>query len=176
MSLIDTWADNLNPPSKSLKMVKTVDVTPTTSGIAASSIVYLFDKDCPFDVNVINVTAIAQVLTTSDFNGSGGSVAIWTQCSDEVDIPPSPPVARSWDTLISSVECKTKGTDDLCFSAPDDGVNVIDETYSFIPKGGSLRAVLTAQVEDSYVGSGSLVQILMIAECVPTNIKDKRYF
>ena len=174
-TVTDNWANNLNPLPKVLKMAKILTVTPTTSGVALTDTENFLKKDCPFNLDVINVKAVSTALTTASFNGTGGAVSVVVQSSDEVDSMPAAPTTPTWDTLVSSVSCKDKATDALCFDAPGDGTNVLDQTYASIPKGGSLRAVLSAQVEDTYVGAGSEVSILVVVECRPTNIKEQLY-
>lgn len=177
MTLVtDNWAGNLNPPSKTFKIAKVFSATPTTSGTAVTDTVNFFDKDCPFDVEVIGIQAVMRTITTANFNGTGGAVGVTVQSSNEVDTSPSPPTTPSWDTLVSSVDVKAVAVDALAFDAPGDGTNVLDQTYVAVPEGGSLRATLNAQVENTYSGAGSLVEILIIAECRPTDTKDRRYF
>lgn len=176
MSLVtDTWGSNLNPAPKTITIAKTLSATPTTSGTAVTDTKNFFNKDCPFDLEVINIKAVAQAITPAHFNGTSGAVTVTVQRSNEVDTSPSTPTTASWDTLLSSVSCADKSTDELCFDAPGDGTNTLDQTYISVPEGGSLRAVLSAQVENTYVGDGSPVTILVLAECRPTNIKEQRY-
>lgn len=176
MSLVtDNWATNLNPLPKEFDMVQLLTVTPTTSGAALTHTVNFFNKSCPFALKVVEVKAISQKLTTADFNETGGAVSVVVQSSDEVDASPAAPTTPTWDTLVASVDCKGKATDALCFEAPGDGTNVVDQTYASVPKGGSLRATLSGRVENTYRGSGSIIEILVCVKCVPTAVKDKRY-
>jgi hypothetical protein len=176
MSLVtDTWGTNLNPLPKEFDMVQLLTVTPTTSGSAKTHTANFFTKNCPFALKVVEVKAVSQKLTTADFNETGGAVSVIVQSSDEVDVSPAAPTSPSWDTLVASVDCKGKATDALCFEAPGDGTNVIDQTYANIPKGASLRATLSGQVENTYSGGGSVVEILVCVKCVPTAVKDKKY-
>ena len=177
MTLVaDTWGSNLNPVPKTFKMAQVLTATPSVSGTAVTATANFFTKNCPFNVEVVGVKAVAQVLTPAHFNGAGGAVSVIVQRSDEVDTSPATPATAGWDTLVSSVSCKDKSTDEQCFDAPGDGTNTLDQTYVSIPKGGSLRATLSAQVENTYVGSGSTVTILVIVECRPTNLHEQRYF
>jgi hypothetical protein len=172
----DTWGTNLNPVPKTFKMAKLFTVTPVASGTPLTQTVNFFNKDCPFNVDVLNIKAISQALTTAHFNGTGGAIGVTIQRSNEVDSQPASPSTPGWDALLSSIECKDKATDALCFDAPGDGTNVLDQDFVSIPKGGSLRGVLSAQIEDVYVGGGSAVSILVIVECRPTNLREQRYF
>lgn len=174
--ITDTFGTNSNPPSKTFKMVKTLSATPTTSGAAVTDTENFFNKDCPFPIEVISVVAVVQSLTTADFNGTGGAVSIIVQRSDEVDASPAAPTTPGWDTLLASASIKDKATDALAVAAPGDGTHVLDQTYVAVPKGGSLRATLSAQVEDTYASTGSLVTVLVIVECRPTGLKEKLYF
>lgn len=167
----DTWAANLQPKISSRRIAKILTATPTTSGIAITHTVNFFNKNCPFAGKILNVKAIAKNLTVADFNGTGGAINIIVQTSDEVDTSPNAPTTPSWDTLVSTVSCKDKATDSLCFNAPGDGTNVIDQTHHTIPAGGSLKATLTAQVENTYSGDGSPIEILVIVEYLPTDVK-----
>lgn len=177
MSLVsDTWGTNLNPIPKTFKIAKVLTATPVTSGAALTHTVNFFNKDCPFNVDVVNIKAVSQALTTASFNGTSGAVGVIIQRSDEVDSQPTSPSTPGWDALLTSVDCKDKATDALCFDAPGDGINALDQSFVSIPKGGSLRATLNAQVENAYVGAGSLVSILVIVECRPTNLREQRYF
>lgn len=177
MSLVtDNWATNLNPSPKTFKIAKVVSATPTTSGAAVTDTENFFNKDCPFALEVVGVQAVMRTITTASHDGTGGSVTIITQASQEVDASPAAPTTPAWDTLVASEECKADAVDALCLDAPGDGSNVLDQTYVAIPEGGSLRTTLSAQVEDAYGGAGSLVEILVIVECRPTEIKDRRYF
>lgn len=177
MSLVtDTWGTNLNPSPKTFKIAKVLTATPVTSGTPLTSTVNFFVKDCPFNLDVINIKAVSQALTTAHFNGTSGAVGVIVQRSNEVDSQPASPSSVGWDELLASVDCKDKATDALCFDAPGDGTNTLDQDYVSIPKGGSLRATLNAQVENTYAGVGSLVSILIIIECRPTNLREQRYF
>jgi hypothetical protein len=166
----DTWADNLRLNLQPRTITKTLTVTPTTSGSAITQTVYFFNKNCPFNGKVLGIKAVARSLTAADFDGTGGAVSIGVQRSDEVDSSPSSPTTPSWDTLLSAVSCVGKSTDNLCFKAPGDGTNRIDQTYHTIPKGGSLRATLIAQVENTYSGDGSTVTIDVSIEYLPTDV------
>ena len=172
----DNLATNLNPAPKTFKIAKVLSATPTTSGVAVTDTENFFNKDCPFACEVVGVQAVMRTITTADFNGTGGAIGVAVQASQEVDASPAAPTTPTWDTLVASEECKADAVDALCFDAPGDGTKTLDQTYVAIPKGGSLRATLSAQVENTYSGDGSLVEILVIAELRPTELKDRRYF
>lgn len=177
MALVtDTLGANRNPPVKGITLAKVLSATPTTSGAALTDTENFFLKDCPFALDVLSVKAVCRSLTTANFDGTGGAVSVVVQSSDEVNTSPAAPTTITWDTLLTSTSIKDKATDAVAFTAPGDGTNVLDQTYASIPKGGSLRATLSAQVEDAYSGSGSAVEVLLIVECVPTDVKAKKYF
>ena len=169
--IADTWATNLQPKLKALKLFKLLSATPTTPGEAVTGTVYVFNKNCPFAGRIVGVRAISKSLTTADFNGAGGSVSLTVQTSDEIDVSPGPPTTPVWDTLIPAVSCKDKASDSICLDAPWDGANLIDQSYNTIPCGGSMKATLTAQVENGYSGDGSLIEILIIVEYLPTDVR-----
>lgn len=172
----DNSSTNHNPPPKTFKRAVVLSATPTSSGVAITDTKNFFVKNCPFNVEVVSVQGIMRTITTADFNGTGGAIGITVQNSDEVDASPAPPTTPTWDTLMSSVECKAVAVDGQCFNAPDDGTNTLDQTHIDIPRGGSMRATMSAQVEDTYAGTGSEVEVLVIAEFRPTDIKDRIYF
>jgi len=177
MALVtDNLATNLNPAPKTFKIAKILSAIPTTSGTAVTDTESFFNKNCPFPVEVVGVQAVMRGITNADFNGTGGAVGVITQVSQEVDVSPAPPTTPVWDTLVASVECKAVVGDGRCFDAPADGTNVLDQTFVAIPRGGSMRCTLSAQVENTYAGSGSEVEILVIAEFRPTDPKDQLYF
>lgn len=177
MTLVpDNWSTNLNPAPKTFKITKVLSVIPLVSGTAVTDTKNFFVKDCPFPVEVLSVQAIMRIITASDLDGAGGAVGVTIQASQEVDVSPSAPTTPIWDTLVSSIECRTIAVDGQCFDASGDGTNTLDQSFVAIPEGGSLRATISAQVEDAYVGEGTLIEILIIIECRPTATKDKRYF
>lgn len=177
MSLVtDNWAANLNPAPKTFKIAKVLSATPNTSGSAVTDTVNFFNKDCPFDLEVVGVQAVMRTITTASHDGTGGAVTLIAQASQEVDVSPGAPTTPVWDTLVASEECRADAVDALCLDAPGDDVNVLDQTYVAIPQGGSLRVTLSAQVEDAHSPADSLVEILVIVECRPTEVKDQRYF
>ena len=177
MTLVpDTWGSNLNPASKTFKIAKVLSATPNTSGVAVTNTENFFTKDCPFPVEVVGVQAIMRTITTASHNETGGSVTVIVQASQEVDSSPAAPTSPSWDTLVASEECRADAVDEMCFDAPGDGTKVLDQSFVAIPEGGSLRATLSAQVEDAHSPADSLVEILIIVECRPTELKDRRYF
>lgn len=177
MTLVpDTWPSNLNPPAKTFKIAKVLSATPNTSGTAVTDTENFFNKDCPFDVEVVGVQAVMRTITTASHDGTGGAVTVIVQASQEVDTSPAPPTSPSWDTLVASEECKGDAVDALCFEAPGDGTKVLDQSFVAIPKGGSLRATLSAQVEDAHSPADSPVEILVIVECRPMSVKDRLYF
>jgi len=182
MALVtDTWGANLNPPVKTFKQYKTLSAT-AVSGSAVTDTQNIFNKDCPFDVEVLGVEAHVVSASGAAFSGAGASFSVTVQTSDEVDSSPAQPSSPSWDTLVSvNASGKVPNTDKLLFSAPDNVSGVmnasLDKTFSAVPQGGSLRATLSAQAHDAIGVAGSTaVELMLIAECRPTSLKDKRYF
>lgn len=180
MSLVtDTWGANRNPTPKPFKMYKTLTAT-AVSGSAVTDTQAIFTKDCPFAVRVIGFEVQAVVLTEDDFSGSGSALTVSLQTSDEVDVSPAAPTAVVWDTAVT-VDCSgiASSTDKRLFAAPSnagDRVDVgLDQTYVAVPKGGSMRATLSAQAEDALRDS-SAVELLAIVECIPTETRDQLRF
>lgn len=177
MSLVtDNWADNLNPAPKTFKMTEVLSATATASGVAVTDTESFFTKNCPFATEVVSVQAVMRTITTSGI-GASGAVTVIVQASQEVDASPSAPTAVVWDTLVASVECSGVAVDGQCFDAPGDGTNTLDQTYVAVPEGGSLRATLSNRQDSPGVaGANGEVEVLVIAECRPTELKDRRYF
>lgn len=182
MSLVtDNWAGNLNPTPKTLTMYKTLSAT-AVSGSAVTDTENFFNRDCPFAVNVLGFEVHCVSVSGAGFNGSGSNLTVSLQRDAVVDASPASPGSASWNTLVSiDASGVTASTDKLLFSAPANSGAIInaslDKTYQSVPKGGSLRTVLSAQANDAIGVSGSTpVELLAIVECVPTELKDRRYF
>lgn len=180
MSLVtDTWGANRNPTPKSFTMYKTLTAT-AISGSAVSDTASIFNKDCPFPVKVIGFEIQSVVLTAGDFSGSGSAMTVRLQTSDEVDTSPASPTSVVWDTAVT-IDCSgiASSTDKRLFAAPanaGDRVDVgLDQTYVAVPKGGSMRATLSAQAKDA-VSVSSAVELLAVVKCVPTAVKDQLRF
>lgn len=177
-----TFADRIVITPQTFTIAKELSVEPQTSGVSVSSIVNFFEKDLPFNSEVVSVKAVTRIISPNAFDGTGGSISILIESSDEADQSPKVPFDKIsiptpvWDILIPAVECKSVQTNNQCFDAPGDGVNTIDSTYSSLPKWSSLRATITAQVDDQYVGVGSPVRVIVMAELRPTNLREQRYF
>lgn len=177
MALVpDTWGANLNPSPKTFKIAKVLSATPSTSGAALTDTQNIFMKNCPFALEVVGVQAVMRTITAASHDGAGGAVTVLVQSSQEVDTSPGAPTTPVWDTLVASVECRGDAVDALCLDAPGDGTTVLDQSVVAIPEGGSLRATLSAQVEDAHSPADSPVAILLIVECRPTELKHQRYF
>jgi len=178
MTLVnDTWSANLSPAPKTFKIAKVLSSEVITSGAAVTVTANFFVKDCPFDVEVVGVMAIMRAITVADFDGANAALGVIIHNSDEVDASPTtPPTTVVWDTLVASVDCKAIAADALCFDAPGDSTNVLDQTHIDIPKGGSMRAQMSAQADDDEAAYADKVEILVIAEFRPTNLKERRYF
>ena len=67
----------------------------------------------------------------------------------------------------------------MLFSAPSNASGLLnpsmDQSYVAVPKGGSLRATLSAQAKDA-VSVSSAVELLAIVECIPTATLDQLNF
>jgi len=169
----DSWSTDLNPSPKTFKIAKVLNAVAVASGAAVTDTENFFTKDCPFDVEVVGVQGVMRTVVTSGI-GASGAVTVIVQSSQEVDASPAAPTTPTWDTLVSSVECSGVAVDGLCFDAPGDGTNTLDQTNVAVPEGASLRATLS-NTQDSPGASGT-VEILVIAECRPIEVKDRRYF
>lgn len=182
MSLVtDTWGANRNPTPKSFKIYKTLSVT-AESGTAATDTKTIFTKDCPFAVKVVGFEVQCVSVSGAGFSGSGSAMTVDLQTSDEVDASPASPTNVGWDTAVT-VDCSgiASSTDKKLFGAPSnagDRVDVgLDQTYVGVPKGGSMRATLSAQAHDAIGVSGSTpVELLAIVECLPTEFNDQLNF
>jgi hypothetical protein len=176
----DNWATNLNPAPKPFKMWKTLSAT-AVSGSAVTDTESFFNRDCPFAVNVIGFEVHSVSVSGDGFSGSGSNLTVALQRDAVVDASPASPGAASWNTLVSvDASGVAASTDKLLFAAPANSGYVInaslDKTYQAVPQGGSLRATLSAQAHDA-IGAGSTpVELMAIVTCVPTALKDRRYF
>ena len=180
MALVtDNWATNLNPAPKNFRMWKTLSAT-AVSGSAVTDTENFFNKNCPFAMDVINFEVHCVSVSGGGFNGSGSNLTVALQTSTTVDSSPAAPVSASWNTAVSvNASGYVADTDSLLFSAPANSGAVLhatlDKTYVSVPKGGSMRATLSAQARDS-IGAGSTpVELLAIVDFVPTNLRDQRY-
>jgi len=181
MNLVtDNWATNLNPTPKSFKMYKTLSAT-AVSGLAVTDTQNFFVKDCPFPVDVIGFKVHSVSVSGAGFSGSGSNLTVALQTSTTVDVSPVSPVSASWNTPVSvNASGYVASTDSLLFSSPSNSGAVLhatlDKTYVSVPEGGSMRATLSAQAKNA-IGSGTTpVELLAIVECIPTAVKDQRYF
>jgi len=182
MTLVtDTWGANLNPAPKPFKMYKTLNAT-AVSGSAVTDTEAIFTKDCPFAVKVVGFEVQAVSLVASGFTGAGAALTVALQTSNEVDASPTAPTAVVWDTAVTA-DCSgvASDTDKLLFRAPSNasGINNVslDQSWTAVPKGGSLRTTLSAQANDAVgVGFSTPVELLAIVTCVPTATRDQRYF
>ena len=180
VNVTDNWATNLNPTPKTLTMYKTLSAT-AVSGEAVTDTETFFNRDCPMPVNVIGFEVHCVSVSGDGFSGSGAALTVALQRDAVVDASPASPGNASWNTLVTvNTSGSTASTDKLLFSAPANSGAVInaslDKTYVSIPKGGSLRATLSAQAINA-IGSGSTpVELLAIVTCIPTEVKDQRYF
>lgn len=167
----DNFGANYNHTPKTFTKSIILTATPTASGIAVTDTKNFFTKNCPFKVEVVDVIGVMRETTLADFNGTGGSITVILQTSDEVDTSPSPPTTPTWDTLMSAVQCKTVDVDGRPISGPD-----LDQDYICIPKGGSMRATMSARVENTYSGDGSTVEMILTARFRPIDFRDMKYF
>ena len=177
----DTWGANLNPAGKPFKMYKTLNAT-AVSGSAVTDTEAIFTKDCPFDVKVVAFEVQVVSLVASGFAGAGAALTVALQTSNEVDDSPTSPTTVVWDNAVSvNVAGSASDTDKLLVSAPSNASGVVnaslDQTWTAVPKGGSLRTTLSAQANNALgVGFSTPVELLAIVTCVPTATRDKRYF
>lgn len=183
MSLVtDNWATNLGNKvaPKSFKSVKTLSAT-AVSGSAVTDTEAFFNKNCPFPIEVVGFEVHCVSVSGDGFSGSGSNLTVALQTSTTVDASPAAPVSASWNTAVTqdaSGYCAS--TDKLLFSAPSNSgavLNVsLDQTYTAVPKGGSMRATLSAQAKDAIGVAGSTpVELLAIVEYRPTALKDQMY-
>lgn len=177
----DTWGANLNPVPKPFKIYKTLSVT-AASGTIMTDTQAIFTKNCPFPVKVVAFEVQAVSLVASGFVGSGSYLRVRLQTSTDVDISPSAPTTVSWNEAVE-IDCSgiSSDTDKSLFKAPSnsgDLVNVsLDQTWTTVPKGGSLRTTLSATANDAVGWEFSTpVELLAIVTCVPTATRDQRYF
>ncbi len=182
MALVtDTWGANLNPAGKPFKMYKTLNAT-AVSGSAVTDTEAIFTKDCPFDVKVVAFEVQVVSLVASGFAGAGSALTVALQTSDEVDASPTSPTAVVWNTAVTvDASGSASDTDKSLFKAPSnagDRLDVsLDQSWTAVPKGGSLRTTLSAQANNAIGVSWSTpVELLAIVTCVPTETKDQRYF
>ena len=180
MTLVtDTWGANLNPAPKPFKMYKTLSAT-AVSGSAVTDTEAIFTKDCPFDVKIVAFEVQAVSLVASGFAGAGSALTVALQSSNEVDASPTAPTTPVWDTVVSvNASGAASDTDELLFRAPSSGLTnaSLDQTWTAVPKGGSLRTTLSAQANNAIGVSWSTpVELLAIVTCVPTATKDQRRF
>ncbi len=182
MTLVpDNWAANLNPTPKPFVMYKTLSAT-AVSGSAVTDTENIFTKDCPFDVDIIGFEVHSVDVTGADFSGSGSALTVALQSSNEVDASPAAPTAVVWDTVVSQdASGAVSNTDKLLFSAPSNASGILnvdmDKSWVSVPEGGSLRTTLSAQAADSITPTGtSTVELLAVVTCIPTALKEQRYF
>lgn len=181
MTLVnDTWGANRNPTPKLFKMYKTLTAT-AVSGSAVTDTDNFFNKNCPFPVKVIGFEVQCVSVSGAGFSGSGSNLTVALQTSDEIDASPASPTAITWDTAVT-IDCSgyVASTDKKLFGAPSNSGEVLnvslDQTYVAVPKGGSMRATLSAQAHDA-IGAGSTpVELLAIVECLPTATHDQLTF
>ncbi|KKN98908.1 hypothetical protein LCGC14_0141530 [marine sediment metagenome] len=178
----DTWGANRNPSPKPFTMYKTLSVT-AASGSAKTDTQNFFSKNCPFPVKITSFEVQCVSVSGAGFSGSGSAMTVALQRDTNVDASPTAPVTATFSNTICTVNCSgiASSTDKSLFKAPSnagDRVDVgLDQTYVAVPKGGSLRATLSAQANDAIGVSGSTpVELLAVIECVPTATWDQIYF
>lgn len=184
MTLVtDNWKTNLNPTPKTFKMYKTLSATAVSGTPSVTDTKNFFTKDCPFTVDVIGFEVHSVSVSGGGFSGSGSNFTVALQRDTNVDASPASPVTPTWPDTLVTVDASgyVAGTDKLLFSAPANSGAVLNaslvKTYVEIVKGSSLRATLSVQAADAIGWDGSTpVELLAIVECIPTEIKDQRYF
>lgn len=183
MTLVtDNWSTNLNPTPKTFRMWKRLEAT-AVSGSAVTDTENFFNKDCPFAVSVIDFRVFCVSVSGAGFSGSGSNFTVALQRDTNVDASPASPVTPTWPDTIVTIDASgsVAETDKLLFSAPSNSGALLDvsldDTYKAVPKGGSLRTTLSVQAADAIGWDGSTpVDLLAMVECIPTEIKDQRYF
>ena len=179
MSLVtDNWATNLNPTPKPFKMYKTLNAV-AVSGSAVTDTEAFFTKNCPFPVKIVGFEVQSVLVTSAEFVGSGSAMTVALQSSDEIDSSPTAPTVVSWDTVVSvNASGSASATDKMLFEAPGNASGLLnpsmDQSFVAVPRGGSLRATLSAQARDA-VSTSTTVELLAIVTCVPTALKEQRY-
>jgi len=179
MTLVtDNWASNLNPTPKPFKMYKTLNAV-AVSGSAVTDTEAFFTKNCPFPVKIVGFEVQCVLATSAEFVGSGSALTVALQSSDEVDASPTAPTTVVWDSVVSvNASGSVSATDKMLFEAPGNASGLLnpsmDQSFVAVPKGGSLRATLSAQARDA-VSTSTTLQLLAIVTCVPTALKEQRY-
>lgn len=180
MSLVtDTWGAKRNPTPKVFKMYKTLSVT-AASGTAGTATENFFNKNCPFPIKVIGFEVQCVSVSGGGFNGSGSAITVALQRDTNVDASPTTPVSPTFSETIVTINTSgiTASTDKMLLNAPANSGSVVnaslDQTYVAVPRGGSLRATLSAQSADAV--SSTPVELLAIVECLPTATKDQLNF
>lgn len=180
MTLVtDNWASNLNPTPKAFKMYKTLSAT-AVSGSAVTDTENFYNKNCPFPIKVTNFEVQCVSVSGAGFSGSGSALTVALQTSVTVDASPAAPVTAVWGTAVTqNASGSVSSTDKLLFAAPSNASGILnvsmDQTYTAVPKGGSLRATLSAQAKDAIAAGSTPVELLAIVTCVPTSLNAQRY-
>jgi hypothetical protein len=175
----DTWGANRNPTPGVKTMYKTLSAT-AVSGSAVTDTETFYNKNCPFPIKILGFEVQCVSVSGAGFSGSGSAMTVALQSSNEVDTSPTAPTTAVWDTVVSvNASGSVSSTDKLLFSAPSNASGLLnpsmDQTYVAVPKGGSLRATLSAQAKDA-IGAGSTpVELLAIVDYVPTETRDQLY-
>lgn len=181
MALVtDNWAANLNPTPKPLQMFKTLSAT-AVSGSAVTDTGAFYTKNCPFPIKVVGFEVQCVSVVGSGFAGSGAALTVALQSSDEVDTSPGSPSVVSWDTIVTvDASGSVSNTDKMLWSAPSNASGLLnpsmDQSFVAVPKGGSLRATLSAQAYDAIgVAFSTPVELLAVVDYIPTALKEQRY-
>lgn len=177
----DTWGANRNPSPKPIKMYKTLSVT-AVSGSAVTDTENYYVKNCPFPVKILDFEVQSVSVSGAGFNGSGSNLTVALQSSTTVDTSPTQPSSASWNTVVTQdASGSVSSTDKLLFNAPSNASGVLnvslDQTYVAVPKGGSMRATLSAQAKDAIGVAGTTpVELLAVVTCIPTEITNQKNF
>jgi len=182
MTLVtDTWGANRNPSPKPIKMYKTLSVT-AVSGSATTDTENYYNKNCPFPIKVLDFEVQCVSVSGAGFSGSGSNLTVALQSSTTKDTSPTQPSSASWNTVVTQdASGSVSSTDKLLLRAPSNASGLfnlsLDQTYVAVPKGGSLRATLSAQAKDAIGVAGSTpVELLAIVTCIPTEVTDQGRF
>ncbi len=183
MALVtDTWGTNRNPTPKVLTMYKILSAT-AVSGEAVTDTGNFYNKDCPFPIKILGFEAQCISVSGDGFSGSGSALTVALQRSTAIDSSPATPTTTSgtWNTVVTvNASGSVSSTNKMLFSAPGNVSGLLNpsmvQAYVAVPKGGSLRATLSAQARDAIGVSGSTpVELLTVVTYVPTATKNQIY-
>jgi len=154
---------------QSIVIRKNISVKPNSPGVVANKTINIISS---INMKILNIKAVAKNLDITDFNGNNGHVNLSVEACNQVDRSPSPPQIKNWNLLFNPVDVSDTAVDNHGFSIPEDGEHQLNQIYVNIPNGGGLRIILTACVDDDYIGDGSVVDFDVIIDAVPMKLSD----